>query len=238
MELILPQVSPTLQQALQNLDIDYFIKSTNNLINHRVFYCNKWTEEQNKLGLPVVQALKEECEHLKESFATKTLIQVNIICAPPDCNNQIFHLDYKGDSESYFIPMVPLSDLNGTEYLYFTDKKNYIHYFDDLLYMSDHYLDKLDAINYLTQKLGLKANVDFAFKCANSDAYALLFMPYYVYHRGQKNKTPINRLMVNVLFSRGNEFNYPVEEYILDAEIDEEGRAETILELRKTMIIN
>ena len=58
-----------------------------------------------------------------------------------------------------------------------------------------------------------------------------------MYHRGQKNKTPINRLMVNVLFSIGDNFNYPTEEYILDAEIDEEGRAETILELRKTMVI-
>lgn len=238
MEVITPQISPTLQHALQQLDIDYFIKSTNNLINHRVFYCNEWTEEQNKKGLHIVEALKEECPHLKESFKNKTLIQVNIICAPPDCNNQLFHLDYKGDSESYFIPMVPLSDLNGTEYLYFTDKRNYKVYFNDLLYMSDHYLDKPDAINYLTQKLGLKANEDFAFKCANSDAYALLFMPYYVYHRGQKNKTPINRLMVNVLFSRGNKFNYPIEEYILDAEIDEEDRAETILELRKTTVIS
>jgi hypothetical protein len=147
-------------------------------------------------------------------------------------------MDYKGDSESYFIPMVPLSDLNGTEYLHFSDKRNYKLYFDNLLHMSDNYLDKPDAIDYLEKKLGLKANVDFAFKCANSDAYALLFMPYYVYHRGQKNKTPINRLMVNVLFSIGDKFNYPTEEYILDAEIDEEGRAETILELRKTMVIN
>ena len=237
MEVIKPIVSPNLQNAIQQLDIDYFVKSTNDLINHKVFYCNKWLEEQNALGLPIVQALKEECSHLKESFRTKTLIQVNIICAPPDCNNQLFHLDYKGDSESYFIPMVPLSDLNGTEYLHFSDKRNYKLYFNNLLHMSDNYLDKPDAIDYLTQKLGLKANVDFAFKCANSDAYALLFMPYYVYHRGQKNKTPINRLMVNVLFSIGDNFNYPTEEYILDAEIDEEDRADTILALRKTTVI-
>ena len=238
MEVLKPIVSPNLQKALQQLDLDYFVKSTNDLINHKVFYCNKWTEEQNEKGQAIVNTLKEECPHLKESFRTKTLIQVNIICAPPDCNNQLFHMDYKGDSESYFIPLVPLSDLNGTEYLHFTDKRNYKLYFDNLLYMSDNYLDKPDAIDYLIQKLGLKANVDFAFKCANSDAYALLFMPYYVYHRGQKNKTPINRLMVNVLFSIGDKFNYPTEEYILDAEIDEEGRAETILELRKTMVIN
>ena len=103
--------------------------------------------------------------------------------------------------------------------------------------MSDNYLDKQDAISYLSDKLNLKMNEDFIFKCANSDAYALIFMPYYVYHRGQKNKTPINRLMMNILFSIGNNFNYPIEEYILDAEIDEESRAETILEIRKNNII-
>jgi len=237
MELIQRQISPTLQQAIQNLDLDYFIKSTNNLINHKVFYCNKWTEEQNKKGQTIVRILREECPHLKESFATKTLIQVNVICAPPDCNNQLFHLDYKGDSESYFIPMVPLSDLNGTEYLHFSDQRNYKVYYESLMYMSDHYFDKKDALEYLTTVLGLKANIDFAFKCANSDAYALLFMPYYVYHRGQKNKTAINRLMVNILFSIGDNFSYPIEEYILDAEIDEEDRAETILELRKKTVI-
>ena len=233
MELIEAQVSTNLQQALQQLDIDYFIKSSNNLINHRVFYCNKWTEEQNIKALPILNALKVECDHLKTSFEKYTLIQINIINAPPDCNNQLFHIDYQGDSFSYFIPLVELSDLNGTEYLYFFEEKNYKIYYENLLYLSDNYLDKPEAIDYLTNTLGLKINVDYVFKCANSNAYSLLYMPYYVYHRGQKNKTPINRLMLNILFSIGNKFNYPIEEYILDAEIDEEERAQTILEMRK-----
>lgn len=237
MELIKPQVSTNLKVALQTLDIDYFIKSRNNLINHKVFYCNKWTEEQNKYAQPILNALKVECDHLKNLFKTHTLIQINIINAPPDCNNQLFHMDYQGDSESYFIPFVELSNLNGTEYLYFYDKEKYKLYYENELYMSDHYFSKEDIIDYLTNTIGLKINVDFVFKCANSDPYALLFMPYYVYHRGQKNKTSTNRLMLNILFSIGNRFNYPIEEYILDAEIDEESRAETILEIRKNTII-
>ena len=238
MELIEAQVSTNLQQALQQLDIDYFIKSSNNLINHRVFYCNKWTEEQNIKALPILNALKVECDHLKTSFEKYTLIQINIINAPPDCNNQLFHIDYQGDSFSYFIPLVELSDLNGTEYLYFFEEKNYKIYYENLLYLSDNYLDKPEAIDYLTNTLGLKINVDYVFKCANSNAYSLLYMPYYVYHRGQKNKTPINRLMLNILFSIGNKFNYPIEEYILDAEIDEESRAESILKIRKNITIS
>ena len=103
--------------------------------------------------------------------------------------------------------------------------------------MSDHYFTKNDIIDYLTNTLGLKINTDFVFKCANSSHYALLYMPYYVYHRGQKNKTTTNRLMLNILFSIGNKFNYPIEEYILDAEIDEESRAKSILEIRQNSVI-
>ena len=237
MEIIKPQVSENLKAALKTINIDYFLKSSNNLINHRVFYCNEWTDEQNKVGIPILNALKVECDHLNSRFKTHTLIQINIINAPPDCNNQLFHIDYQGDSESYFIPLVELSDLNGTEYLYFYDKENYKLYYESDLYMSDHYYSKEEIIDYFTT-LGLKINIDFVFKCANSDPYALLFMPYYVYHRGQKNKTTTNRLMLNILFSIGNKFNYPIEEYILDAEIDEESRAESILKIRKNITIS
>jgi hypothetical protein len=238
METIKPRVSPELQNALSQLDKTYFIKSTNNLINHRVFYCNKWTEENNQAGLNILNLLKKECTHLKESFDKYTLIQLNIINAPPDCNTQLFHIDYQGDSLSYFVPLVELSDLNGTEYLYFSDPANYTTYFNILLKMSDEYLDKPYIIEYLTSKHGLKLGEDFSFKCANSDAYGLLYMPYYVYHRGQKNKTQIRRLMLNILFSIDNKFDYPVDEYILDSEIDEDARMADILELRNKMVFH
>jgi len=237
MELIVSKVSDDLRKALQNLNLNYFSNSTNNLINHRVFYCNKWSEEENKRGEHIVELLKEEGGHLRDSFINHTLIQLNIINAPPDCNTQLFHIDYQGDSASYFIPLVELSDLNGTEYLYFFDKNNYTKFYNTLLSMSDNYLDKTEIIEYFTNKYGLKLDVDFTFKCANADPYALLYMPYYVYHRGQKNKTNTNRLMLNILFSIGNKFSYPIEEYILDSEIDEEARYAKILEIRKNMVI-
>ena len=237
MEIIKPRISQELKTALEKLDTYYFIKSTNNLINHRVFYCNKWTEENNKKGLDIINLLKKECPHLKESFEKNTLIQLNIINAPPDCNNQLFHMDYQCDSNSYFIPLVELSDLNGTEYLYFFDAQNYTKYYKTLLHMSDNYLDKQDINDYLLKTHDLKIDEDFCFKCANSDAYALLYMPYYVYHRGQKNKTNTNRLMCNILFSIENKCNFPIDKYILDSEIDEVDRVDRILEVRKNIVI-
>jgi len=232
MEIIKPLISSPLKHALQSLDLSYFKTSDNTLINHRLFYCNTWTDEQNAVGFPIIDLLKQECPHLRDSFARSTLIQLNVINAPPDCNTQLFHIDYQGDSFSYFVPFVDLSDLNGTEFVHFYNTTNYETFFPLFLEMSDAFLDKAAAIVCLSQ-LNLVLGVDYCFKCANSNAYSLLYMPYYLYHRGQKNKTSVNRMMLNILFSRANAFNYAADEFILDAEIDEPQRAQTILEIRK-----
>ena len=157
---------------------------------------------------------------------------MNFICAPPDCTDQLFHIDYLGDIISIFIPLVDLSDLNGTEYLNFYDCNNYIVYFDLMLEMSDKYFTKDEAKDYLTTK-GLIFEKDYCFKCANGPAYSILEMPYYVYHRGQKNKTDCDRVMLNVLLSRQNKYDYPIDEVIEDSEVDEKQRLNTILEKRE-----
>jgi len=238
MEVIKDSITKSLKNTLEKVleeNIDYF-NSSNKLINHRVIYCNKWTEIQNSKYIHLVEMLQNECEHLNDIFKHNTLIQLNILNAPPDCNNQLFHLDYMGDSISYFIPFVELSDLNGTEYLYFFDKENYKKYYMYLLEMNSKYLDRNGAIEYLS-KVDLIKDVDYAFKFANSDAYSLIYMPHYVYHRGQKNKTNRNRLMLNVLFSIENTYNYPIGEYVLDTEIDEKSRELDILAIRNDRII-
>jgi hypothetical protein len=161
-----------------------------------------------------------------------TLLQINYICAPPDCTDQLFHIDYLGDSISIFIPLVDLSDLNGTEYLYFYDETNYLRFFDLMLEMSNNYFTKTEATDYMISK-GFIYEKDFCFKCANSPAYSIIEMPYYVYHRGQKNKTNQKRIMLNILFSRNNAYDYPIDEVISDSEVDEKQRYDTILEKRK-----
>lgn len=239
MELIKNSISPTLKSALEEAysSIEDYFKSDNKLINHRVIYCNKWDPSNNAKYDHIVQLLKDESPHLRNTFDTTTLIQLNFLNAPPDCNTQLFHLDYSGDSISYFIPLVELSDLNGTEYLEFTDKRNYMAYYSVIEYMNNQYFDRNEAIGYL-KTYHLVLNVDYAFKFANSDAFSLLYMPYYVYHRGQKNKTNKNRIMLNILFSIKNTYDYPIAEYVLDTEVDEKSRAETVLEKRaqKTII--
>jgi hypothetical protein len=73
---------------------------------------------------------------------------------------------------------------------------------------------------------------DYEFAAANSDAFALLRMPNYVYHRGQKNRSGKDRMMVNILFSINNAYEYPIQEIIEDSEIDEIQRADDILKKR------
>ena len=206
-------------------------ESNTNLINHKLFYCNKWEDSRNKHTY-LLDMLRNECDRLRILMEENTLLQINFICAPPDCTDQLFHIDYLGDSISIFIPLVDLSDLNGTEYLYFYNEKNYLNFFDLMLEMSDKYFTKSEATAYMITK-GFVYEKDFCFKCANSPAYSIIEMPYYVYHRGQKNKTNHKRIMLNILFSRNNAYDYPIDEIINDSEVDEEQRYNTILEKRK-----
>ena len=238
MNIIKSSITPSLKESINNayLSISDYFNSDNKLINHRVIYCNKWTEQQNSKYEHIVTLLKNECGHLKNIFNTTTLIQLNFLNAPPDCNTQLFHLDYKGDSISYFIPLVELSDMNGTEYLYFFNQDNYQTYYNIILDMNEKYFDRNEAIDYLS-KLGLSLDIDYAFKFANSEAFSLIYMPHYVYHRGQKNKTNKNRVMLNVLFSIENTYNYPTDEYVLDTEIDEKLRTDAVLAKRLTNIV-
>lgn len=86
-------------------------------------------------------------------------------------------------------------------------------------------------MTYLSN-LELQLGRDYEFKAANADAFGLLRMPNYVYHRGQKNRSGKDRLMVNILFSINNAYDYPIQEIIEDSEIDEIQRADEILKKR------
>ena len=233
MNVIQTYISQSLKQTLIDIyqSIAPHFESDTNLINHKLFYCNKWADTRNKHTY-LLDMLRNECDRLRVLMDENTLLQINYICAPPDCTDQLFHIDYLGDSISIFIPLVDLSDLNGTEYLYFYDEKNYLIFFDLMLEMSDKYFTKNEAIAYMISK-GFVYEKDFCFKCANSPAYSIIEMPYYVYHRGQKNKTNHKRIMLNILFSRNNAYDYPIDEVISDSEVDEKQRYDTILEKRK-----
>jgi hypothetical protein len=236
MNVIEKSVTNTLINELEKIKLDFMphFNAGNNLINHKLLYCNKWNE--NKYDY-LVNLLKNESPYLKETFEKYTLLQINFINAPPDCNDQLFHIDYLGDSISFFIPLVELSDLNGTEYLFFYNNENYMNYFPLMLEMSEKYFSKPEAREYMDSK-GFIYGSDYEFRCANSDKYALIEMPNYVYHRGQKNKTGHNRIMLNILLSINNAYDYPTDEIITDSEVDEAQRYDYILKKRGNVILS
>ena len=230
MNVIKKQISAPLQSELETILQTHLNHFTNpsKLINHKLLYCNKWPENKYEYLIPLLYA---ECVELKEDIEKYTLLQINIINAPPDCVDQLFHIDYLGDSISYFIPFVELTELNGTAYLKFCDPQNNLVYYEELLKMSALYLTQEQIMTYLSN-LELQLGRDYEFKAANADAFGLLRMPNYVYHRGQKNRSGKDRLMVNILFSINNAYDYPIQEIIEDSEIDEIQRADEILKKR------
>ena len=230
MESAKKRISAPLRTELETIlqtHLNHFT-SRSKLINHKLLYCNKWTENKYEYLIPLLYA---ECVELKQDIEKHTLLQINIINAPPDCVDQLFHIDYLGDSISYFIPFVELTDLNGTAYLKFLDPHNNLVYYEELLKMSALYLTQQEIIAYLSH-LNLQEHIDYEFAAANADAFALLRMPNYVYHRGQKNRSGKDRMMVNILFSINNAYEYPIQEIIEDSEIDEIQRADDILKKR------
>jgi hypothetical protein len=234
MNVVKKQISANLQIELETILQAHLNHFTNpsKLINHKLLYCNQWKENKYKYLIPL---LHEECVELKQDIEKCTLLQVNIINAPPDCVDQLLHIDYLGDSISYFIPFVELTDLNGTAYLNFINPHNNLVYYNDLLKMSALYLTQPEIITYLSN-LNLLEHRDYEFKAANSAEFALLRMPNYVYHRGQKNRSGRARLMLNILFSINNAYEYPTQEIITDSEIDEIQRSDEILKKRERYI--
>ena len=97
--------------------------------------------------------------------------------------------------------------------------------------MSALYLTQPEIVAYLAT-INLKLGEDYEFAAANSEPFGLLRMPNYVYHRGQKNKSGKDRMMLNILFSINNAYDYPTDEIIEDSEIDEILRAEEIIKKR------
>ena len=58
----------------------------------------------------------------------------------PNCDNQLFHIDYEGNVETFFIPLVDLTDDYGNEYLKFKNLKDNAKYFDTLSSINYQYI--------------------------------------------------------------------------------------------------
>jgi hypothetical protein len=136
MEILTNKVSSNIIEILENLRKNIFDINLSKLCEKKIGYINFYhkTWENNKyLGEinQIIEIINKSDLNNKIDF--NKILYSGFIYSFPNCDNQNFHYDYSNKTTTYFIPLVKLTNLNGTEYLYFTDKNDYIKYSNLLL---------------------------------------------------------------------------------------------------------
>ena len=202
-----------------------------NIESKRVQIVNLFHSQNRLLPETENKTLIEFCKKLN-IINGYSLTQIALIASTPDCEYQAYHLDYEGESQTIFIPLVDITDENGTEYIHFFDKKDYIKYFDFFNKISYNYITNQSLKERLEKEFGLILNKHYCFKIVNAKRYDVLFMPHYCFHRGKKNETKSIRPMYNIAFFR-DVARMGVDFYVPDAELDETPMIDKILDNRK-----
>ncbi len=136
----------------------------------------------------------KQIESIKKDLEETNILYYGFIISQPGNETQHFHIDYRGKTLTYFIPLCDLTDKNGTEFLYFYDESNYTKYFDLFNEITHKFIEKDELIEFLLTK-NLKYKIDYEFRIANCEKNTLIKMPHYVFHRGKTNETDKVRIM-------------------------------------------
>ena len=235
MNVIKEQIGEELKLALQEVYENYKDQFD---VNHNkissITLMDKWGAGENFRYL--LELLKQDSEYFREFIENKNheMVYFRLMNAPPDCDNQYFHLDYNGCTTSFIIPFMDLTDLNGTEYVHFNDESNYSKHFKLMEDINLAHCDNIKTEEKL-KEFNLINGEDYVFKIVNSKANALVRLPNFALHRGQKNKTSVNRTVLVIINSINQEFNFSQTTVTLDEEIDDEipEHREKVLEYRR-----
>jgi hypothetical protein len=192
-------------------------------IGYTNIYHNKWKINKYAFLLDLIE---------KETTMKKDrIVSYGFIRSMPNCDNQLFHIDYEGNVETFFIPLVDLTDDNGNEYLKFKNLKDNAKYFDTLSSINYQYIEKNDVIKALTEKCIDKNSYEF--KIVNAIAGSLVHMQYFCFHRGKKNTSNKERVMFQIVILRNKNYNIVDNEVFPDAELDEQNFISKIIKNRK-----
>jgi hypothetical protein len=214
MELITDKIGEKLEELIQNAfeSIKDLLIVENKRINHINIYHKNWTRNLHE---SMILELGDNY-----NIDTKKIISMGFICSQINSHNQHFHIDYNGDTETYFIPMIDLDDKNGTEYVEFINKEYNIDLFTELLDITNLYIDKEQIISHFEKKNILPEN--YKFKFLNGEKGCMVKMPYYLFHRGQSNKGTQSRVMFQIIVDRTDKAKICTGVVIEDSELDEE----------------
>ena len=139
MKLITTKIDSNLKKFIKDkyISIEKIILEENKRINHVNIYHNKWSSKDNETCADIINILKKNY-----SINTDNLISMGFITSQINCYDQHFHIDYNGTTETYFIPLVDLTDKNGTEYLEFNNSQDNLELFDNLIDITDKFINR------------------------------------------------------------------------------------------------
>jgi hypothetical protein len=169
---------------------DYYFSKKNNHIN----YINLFQKNLNLQKYDYLLNYLKKIKSIEKSISKNNILYYGLIVSQPNNDNQYYHIDYRGKSITYFIPLCDINDTNGTEYLYFYDNKNYEKYFNLFLNITHEYKERDDLIKFLETK-NLFYKKDYELKIVNCKAYSLIHLPHNVFHRGKTNESGKKRIM-------------------------------------------
>jgi len=186
------------------------IISQSNRIGYINIFHNKWVvnNETHNLLEKVSRFLNIDMDKI---------LTMNFLISKPNCKNQHYHIDYEGKTETYFIPLCKLNNLNGTEIVEFHTQPPNL-YFNKLLELSNTCYHTSELIEQFNNNNIISSS--YTIKYVNSDAFSLILIPYHMMHRGRTNETISDRIMFSVVIAR-EEYMITSDKFVPDAELDE-----------------
>lgn len=215
MELITDKISLDLKKLIKsefkkNFDLITEVNSRINHVNiyHKDWGCNSVSSRQ------IISILNSDY-----SIDPKQIVSLGFINSQINSYNQHFHIDYEGTTETYFIPLIDLTDCNGTEYVEFINRKYNESILSELVEITDKFINREQIIKYF-ESLNI-SDSQYKFKILNGNKWCMVKMQNYIFHRGQSNKGTKPRTMFQIILAKGKKCIVSPEIKILDSELDE-----------------
>jgi len=218
MELLITKINDNIIKTLTTLKQNAFDKNIHNLVDKKIgyntIYHNNWDPNKKNIFKTELNEIVNEINSYTNKKIDNNILHAGFIYSFPNCDNQTFHYDYlfKIKATTYFIPFTKITNLNGTEYLYFEDPADHDKYADLLLLINNQYTQKSDVDKYL-QLL----DTSYEFKIFNADPFSVYTLSN-IFHRGKINET--NDLRVVFFISTVDNINdMTYSQFIMDNEI-------------------
>ncbi len=171
---------------------------------------------------PVLEGFLDRINaHEDGRLAVCDVRNAGFVYAPPNNERQTFHYDFGNTTDTYFLPLVEISDLNGTELLHFHDAAHYETYFPILDAINNRYTSADDVRAHLARH-GVPSSA-YAFVVFSAAAYTLYKMPRFAFHRGKTNETGSARVLffLVTMHDRSYARHVAAAESVPDAELDD-----------------